>query len=173
MADFPQFLTDAEEVIADKANGYYQSFIQLVDTAGGSETNGATRQYVAFGTTDITGGAAATDYTVAGGGNQVTINTAGTYEVGFTVGVEEDDNSQRTASVLRCVKNNVDFGPAAKTGYIRVSTAHEQASYSISTFMHVFAGGDILRVGATRETTATGSVLTSAGQSYLTIRRIL
>lgn len=173
ISDFPQFLTDTEAVIADKATGYYQSFIQLVDSAGGSETNAASKSYITFGTIDPSGGAATTDYTVSGGGDGVVINTAGTYEISFDIGVTGTAGAQRTGSILRCEVNGTDVGPTAKTGYIRLVTGHDQASYNLATFVREFTSGQVLKIGATRETTAVGSVLTSAGESYLYIRRIL
>ena len=173
MSDFPQFLTDAEEVIADSAAGYYKSFIQLIDSAGGSETNAASKSYIAFGTTDPSGGAASTDYTVSGSGNGVVINTAGTYEISFDIGVEGVGGSQRTGSILRCEVNGVDVGPTSKTGYIRITTGHNHVSYNLATWVKTFTAGQVLKIGATRETTATGSVTTVAGESYLYIRRIL
>ena len=173
MSDFPQFLTDAEEVIADSAAGYYKSFIQLIDSAGGSETNAASKSYIAFGTTDPSGGAASTDYTVSGSGNGVVINTAGTYEISFDIGVEGVGGSARTGSILRCEVNGVDVGPTSKTGYIRITTGHNQVSYNLATWVKTFTAGQVLKIGATRETTATGSVTTVAGESYLYIRRIL
>ena len=173
ISDFPQFLTDTEAVIADKATGYYQSFIQLIDSAGGSETNAASKSYITFGTIDTSGGAATTDYTVSGGGDGVVINTAGTYEISFDIGVTGTGGSQRTGSVLRCEVDGVDVGPTSKTGYIRISTGHDNVSYNLATFVREFTSGQVLKIGATRETTATGSVLTLAGESYLYIRRIL
>ena len=173
ISDFPQFLTDTEAVIADKATGYYQSFIQLIDSAGGSETNAASKSYITFGTIDPSGGAATTDYTVSGGGDGVVINTAGTYEIRFDIGLTGTGGSQRTGSVLRCEVDGVDVGPTSKTGYIRISTGHDNVSYNLATFVREFTSGQVLKIGATRETTATGSVLTLAGESYLYIRRIL
>ena len=159
------------------------SYIQLVDNRGGSETNGAATEYIEFDTVDASGGEAQRDFQLADASTSVQFNTSGTYEISFNIGVIDDDGSQRTGSILRCEWDNgvatpVKVGPTSKTGYIRITTDHNQSSYNLATWIFKVDQnvspkvGEKLRIGATRETTATGNVLTVAGESYLYIRRV-
>ena len=176
ISDFPQFLRDTIDttttVDRDSSAGYYGSYLQLKDATGGTDVNTLARTLIPFATSDITGGAHATDFTVNGAGTEVTINTTGNYEISVNVGVIAGTATGREGQIVRCVVNSIDVGPAAKTGYIRIANSHNNASYSIATFVLNMGEESIFSVGAIRETTATGTVLTAAGESYLYIRKI-
>ena len=120
----------------------------------------------------MTGGAHATDYTYSVDGTEITINTTGDYEISVNVGVTEGTTTSRSGSIVRAVLNGTDVGPAAKTGYIRNTEGHQQSSYSIATFLLTMGAESTFSIGAIRETTTSGTVLTEAGESYLYIRRL-
>ena len=159
------------------------SYIQLVDTSGGYETNAVSTSYIGFNTIDASGGEAQRDFQLADTSTSIQFNTSGTYEISFNIGCFGTGGSQRTGSILRCEWDNglgttVNVGPTSKTGYIRITTGHDNVSYNLATWIFKVDQsvspkvGEKLRIGATRETTATGSVTTVAGESYLYIRRV-
>jgi hypothetical protein len=170
----PDALTGGLDAYNKKDSGYYCSFLQLEEAGGGQDINQATKTYISFDTSSG-GGSTLTDY-AWNGSDTLTINTAGTYEISVNIGVVAGGTgttNQRTATVIRCEKAGTDFGPTGKTGYIRLSNDHEETSHHLSTFVTTFTAGQALKVGSTRETTSTGSVLTSAGECFFYIRRII
>ena len=172
--NMPNALNGGIDAYTKKDSGYYGSFIQLEEAGGGQNINQASITYVQFDTS-TGGGSTSTDYTW-NGSDTLTIQTPGTYEISVNIGVVAGgtgSTNQRTATVIRCEKAGTNFGPTAKTGYIRITTGHEEASHNIGTFVTTFTAGQALKIGSTRETTATGSVLTSAGECFLYVRRII
>ena len=173
--NMPNALTGGLDAYNKKDSGYYGSFIQLSELGGGQDINQSTTTYVSFDTVDSSAGTATTDFT-HNGSDTITINTAGTYEISVNIGVSAGalgTSNQRTNTVVRCDKSGTAFGPTAKTGYIRITTQHEESSHHIATFVTTFTAGQTLKVGSTRETGALGPVHTLGGECFLYVRRII
>lgn len=173
--DLPDTMRNWDSAYNQLNTSFYPSFIQLTEAGGGQNINNASKTYVHYDTVDASGGAASTDFTF-NGSDTLTVNTAGTYEISVNVGVESGGtgtSNQRTATIIRCEKAGTDFGPSAKTGYIRITASHTEASHNIATFVTTFTASQTLKIGSVRETTQTGAVNTSAGECSLYVRRIL
>jgi len=159
------------------------SYIQLSGIGGQNNLNIlGDRNFILFESTQFTGGAAGTDFSVTAGASFVglKINTAGTYEVSFNIST--NSSTARTAVVMQPMygvlqtpgapgSGDESFGPACQTGYIRITSGHSQSSYNLSPFLWTFAANDVLNIGSTLEAAA-GTVNSNAGQVFLLVKRI-
>ena len=156
-----------------KSDPYY-SFIQIKPSAV-DNINQAAKSYIGFDTVDVSGGTASADYVLIPANDQIAFTTAGLYEISVNVGVEAGGLTtinQRTSTIIRIEHQTVDVGPTAKTGYIRITTGHEETSHHIAGFIMDIGRNERIKIGSTRETTATGPVNTIPDECYLTIKRI-
>ena len=173
--DLPDTMRNWDSAYNQLNTSFYPSFIQLKESGGGQNINQATKQYVEFDTVDNSGGAASTDFT-HNGSDTITINTAGTYEITINLAVSAQGTgttNQRTCQNIRIEKDGTDIGPMLATGYIRITTSHETASYTMAPYTMTLAATDVLKVGSTRENSQTGGVGTMGEMCFWTIRRIL
>jgi hypothetical protein len=106
--------------------------------------------------------------------SRFTIRAAGYYEIAASVSINAAGSSAvRYNGFLRCRLNGTtDFGPVSSCGYIRDTTAHDNSSLHLSTFVYQFSGSDYFELKIDRESSVTAAVNLTANFSYLYIRRI-
>jgi len=120
-------------------------------------------------------GTAGTDFSYTGGNSYVTINTAGTYEVTFSVGYTS--TVQRWNGILKIYTNSgggtpntwVGYG-ASKMGYLRSVSGHNEASLIITLPITVTAGTTV--GGWVEREAATGTCTVVANETYMSITRL-
>jgi len=166
-------ITPTDLAPAVKSDPYY-SFIQYKPSVA-QNVNQATKSYITFDTVDVAGGDYASDYVLVTANSQIAFLTAGVYEFNINVGLEAGGAStpnQRTATIIRIEHQGVDVGPTAKTGYIRITSGHEEVSHHIAGFIMNISLNDRIKIGSTRETIQTGVVNTIPDETYISIKRI-
>ena len=105
---------------------------------------------------------------------RVTIATTGLYEISATVAVNALTSSAvRYNGFLRCRLNDTtDFGPVSCCAYIRDTTAHDNASFHLSTFVYQLTAGDYFELKIDRETSVTAAVNLTPNYSSLYVKRL-
>jgi hypothetical protein len=139
-----------------------------INTAGALVPLDTSTSYPAYGTYG-------TDYSYTAGNSYVTINTAGTYEVTFNAGFTS--TGQRWNGILKIYKGTGGASPsswigygAAKMGYIRSSSGHNESSLIITCLVTCSANDTIGGFIAREATNATCTVV--ANETFMTIKRM-
>lgn len=106
--------------------------------------------------------------------SRFTVRTAGYYEISTSVSINAASSSAvRYNGFLRCRLNGTtDFGPVSSCGYIRDTTAHDNSSLHLPSFVYQFAGSDYFELKIDRESSVTAAVNLTADFSYLYVKRI-
>jgi hypothetical protein len=120
-------------------------------------------------------GSHATDFSYTAGNSYVTINTAGTYEVTFSVGYST--SVARWNGRLKIYQNTgggtpntwIGYG-ASKMGYVRAASGHNEASLIITVPITVTSGTTV--GGWVEREAVTGTCSVVANETYMSITRL-
>lgn len=147
--------------------------LQLRSTLTTNINASATGNLVGWNVQNLTWG---TDFTHSTSSNnsRITVRVAGYYEISASIAVNAASSSAvRYNGFLRCRLNGTTgFGPVSCCAYIRDTTAHDNASFHLSTFVYQFNAADYFEITIDRETSVTSAVNLTPNYSNLYIKRI-
>ena len=168
--------TGATHAVSIEGCPFPNPFIQIkADT--GLNINSAATVDVTWDSVDVSGGGKvgthySYDFTTTP--TSVQVDTAGTYEIGFNIMVEDPSLTvaQRATHIARITKNGTAIGPGT-IGYVRSNSGSNEASYNMNGYIVELASGDDIGVEFERKATNSSTVNTIAGYDHLlTIKRI-
>ncbi|WP_203295971.1 hypothetical protein [Luteirhabdus pelagi] len=104
------------------------------------------------------------------GGNQITINETGRYEIRVNVSLFNSSGTARNAPEIRINVNGTGVGSFGSTGYMRNNGGHRSASLHITETISVTTG-DVITVAIVREGNGDIVNLRSVGSSNIYIEK--